>query len=864
MLFKSVKGDKYMKNNVKSKLAKIISCFLIVILIITMSIALQVQVQAATAVTITVDGSSYTQITRSKDVGVNIEMSLTSDEMWSTNGKWMEETFKASDINIMRWGYDAWAFDWQNEVPLSPNKYWGALNSKDAAGTFGFYEFIDFCVAHNVIPFVMIPIESLNTTDVPGTATLQKVKDLTSAMASYMNSHGITNAYFDMGNEPWNTHTKIKASYYGGLCKEFQPLIKSVNSNYKLVLQRAPENILWSSWNRSAESAGAGYFDAYDDHRYAFYDWNAYFNKNDDNFFTAGPSIAGAEPLLGECNIGWTPQSDNWQVGHTRDLGGGMALLNAMLDTINDNAYSKILTWPSHWPSKASVSGATDRSFGWFNLDSWYNNKQTERLTGPMLAHMIINQNVLDRKLNTTSSQQKVRTFAYTDNQNSVLKLIVINKWDPYDLTINIPAGIPAGYTHVSASVMKGTSVWDTTPTYTSHIAGNVALTGTSFVNSIPAESVVVYTFFKDASSTVPGSFQLATPSSSQTGVSTAKTFEWTAAANANNYRLIVSENSNLSSPVIDVYTGNCTKYQPMKDLAYNKTYYWKVIAVNKNGSTDGTNSGISFTTASRPVQTIRTWNDDSVYMSHGSNWNDQSSSGCYNDDDHSSKTANGYMEFSFTGTRAKIYGVMGSWCGKADVQINYGAKNTIDTYSATTIPQSVIYDTGVMPYGTYKITLTVRGDKNTASSDSWIEFDKAEVINEVDQIPPDETVTWNNDNPNISSYSTWNNQAYTGCYRNDDSSSNTYLASKTFNFTGTQGIIYGIKGSWCGKADITVDGVSKGTIDTYSATTQYQTVLYDTGVLPYGNHTVKITVKATKSSASSGKWIEFDKFEWK
>ena len=41
------------------------------------------------------------------------------------------------------------------------------------------------------------------------------------------------------------------------------------------------------------------------------------------------------------------------------------------------------------------------------------------------------------------------------------------------------------------------------------------------------------------------------------------------------------------------------------------------------------------------------------------------------------------------------------------------------------------------------------------------------------------------------------------------------------------------------------------------------QQVLYDTGTLESGTHTVRITVKAQKSSGSSGKWIEVDKVVW-
>ena len=66
-------------------------------------------------VTVTVDGSSAQPLTGARHVGVNIEMSITSDEMWAADGNWMEQTLAAGSLSMMRWGYDAWAFNWETE-----------------------------------------------------------------------------------------------------------------------------------------------------------------------------------------------------------------------------------------------------------------------------------------------------------------------------------------------------------------------------------------------------------------------------------------------------------------------------------------------------------------------------------------------------------------------------------------------------------------------------------------------------------------------------------------------------------------------------------------------------------------------------
>ena len=187
-------------------------------------------------VTVTVDGADVTPLAGARRVGANIEMSMISDAMWQANGNWMEQSFFAGELDMMRWGYDAWAFDWEQETPLSENRYWGGLNSRDAAGSFGLREFIRFCKQQDIVPFVMIPIESLDAFG--GQAGLEKVKALTASMAQYIAQEGIELCYFDMGNEPWNNGAGgvANARYLGSLFPEFQQIVKAANPNYRLVV----------------------------------------------------------------------------------------------------------------------------------------------------------------------------------------------------------------------------------------------------------------------------------------------------------------------------------------------------------------------------------------------------------------------------------------------------------------------------------------------------------------------------------------------------------------------------------------------------------------------------------------------------
>lgn len=82
--------------------------------------------------------------------------------------------------------------------------------------------------------------------------------------------------------------------------------------------------------------------------------------------------------------------------------------------------------------------------------------------------------------------------------------------------------------------------------------------------------------------------------------VSSPATFSWSAAANAT-YRLIVSANSNFTSPVIDksgLTTNSATV--DIVDLGENKTYYWKVITSQANKE-DTSSDSETFKTAEYP-----------------------------------------------------------------------------------------------------------------------------------------------------------------------------------------------------------------------------------------------------------------------
>jgi hypothetical protein len=86
--------------------------------------------------------------------------------------------------------------------------------------------------------------------------------------------------------------------------------------------------------------------------------------------------------------------------------------------------------------------------------------------------------------------------------------------------------------------------------------------------------------------------------------------------------------------------------------------------------------------------------------------------------------------------------------------------------------------------------------------------------------------------------------------------------AAATFSFTGVGANWIGYGDQWSGIANVYVDGVAAGQIDTYKSSSVYQVNEYSITGLSAGNHTLKVEAAYAKNSASAGYWVWVDAFE--
>jgi hypothetical protein len=79
-----------------------------------------------------------------------------------------------------------------------------------------------------------------------------------------------------------------------------------------------------------------------------------------------------------------------------------------------------------------------------------------------------------------------------------------------------------------------------------------------------------------------PAAFSLSMPANMATGVGTTPNLSWSASLYATGYTVLVSVNSNLSAPVVNVNVAT-TSYMVSPALAAG-TYFWRVQATNIYG----------------------------------------------------------------------------------------------------------------------------------------------------------------------------------------------------------------------------------------------------------------------------------------
>jgi len=120
---------------------------------------------------------------------------------------------------------------------------------------------------------------------------------------------------------------------------------------------------------------------------------------------------------------------------------------------------------------------------------------------------------------------------------------------------------------------------------------------------------------------------------------------------------------------------------------------------------------------------------DRAPWMLLGPGWEDDYSGDAYCRKTQRAAVAGHIARLPFTGTGVRLYGKRGPDQGIADVQIDGATARMVDLYSATPQDQQVLFETNDLDWGVHDLTVRVTGEKNPASTGSWVTLDGSDVL---------------------------------------------------------------------------------------------------------------------------------------
>jgi hypothetical protein len=224
------------------------------------------------------------------------------------------------------------------------------------------------------------------------------------------------------------------------------------------------------------------------------------------------------------------------------------------------------------------------------------------------------------------------------------------------------------------------------------------------------------------------------------------------------------------------------------------------------------------------------------------------------------SNTAGASCTVSFNGTSLAWLAKKSPSYGIVRLTLDGDDRGTVDLYNASTL-YAKVWETGTLEEGTHILKIERTGEKNALATDKNISVDAFDINGSIVPAPkPLPTKTYQQTDSNLFYLGTWTPQSATaasgGSFRYIDAK-----GSCTVRFTGTSLAWLGKKKATYGIARLTLDGVSRGTVDLYSATEVYGKV-WETGTLASGTHTLTIEWTGTKNSSATGKNIAVDAFQ--
>jgi subtilisin family serine protease len=217
------------------------------------------------------------------------------------------------------------------------------------------------------------------------------------------------------------------------------------------------------------------------------------------------------------------------------------------------------------------------------------------------------------------------------------------------------------------------------------------------------------------------------------------------------------------------------------------------------------------------------------------------------------SSAADASVVIPFKGTQLDWIATQGTTPGAAAVYVDNVKVAAVDLAAPVTAYQQKVFSTGVLTsgYHTVKIVSTVAG--------KYLTIDAVDVAGSL--TAPVRAEDASSPNPLVWSpgKTSWTKVSTSLASGGSYAYINATGASITMRFTGVRLDIIARSAANYGIAYVSVDGGTAVPVNLYSSTPAYKKLVWSTGFVAPGNHTVVFSRRGTKSSSSSGYGIDLD-----
>jgi hypothetical protein len=296
---------------------------------------------------------------------------------------------------------------------------------------------------------------------------------------------------------------------------------------------------------------------------------------------------------------------------------------------------------------------------------------------------------------------------------------------------------------------------------------------------------------------------------------------------------------------------------------ATNTTYQYRVTAWNAAGNSV---SNIITVAGSGPPPTLTRYEQNASQIlyyanktnlltlsppgTNGTPWGTFSTASASGGSYVRTSNYNATVIIPFNGTLLNVVSTKGTTLGKVDISVDGGTPVTVDLANPVTQYQQTVFSTGILAAGMHWVQMTKNA---TATTAQYISLDRVEVAGTLVAVTKNEQTNAKLiyvPNP-WATFST--GSASGGSYARTTATN----GKVTITFNGIRFDWIATKGTTVRMANVSLDGVSKGTVNLAATTTAYQQDVWTTGFVPYGVHTVVISYNNTNDAT---KYIDIDR----